>query len=195
MGYHTDFSGELQLSRPATKKEIKYINKFSSCRRMGRDVNKLMEKFNGKKGYPKVHLSDEDKTNPEKLYGREGEYFVGDESTAVIDNNKPPGAMGWGHPNYSFEKSQEQIKKDEAQPGLWCQWILDDDGKELLWDGGEKFYEYTAWLKYMVKHFFEPWGIRLNGEIHWDGEDSSDIGKIVVIDNVVEEKAGRIVYD
>jgi hypothetical protein len=64
--------------------------------------------------------------------------------------------------------------------------VLNEDGTELSWDGNEKFYHYTEWLQYLIAHFFEPWGIKLNGEIEWVGEDSNDRGKIVVSDNHVE---------
>jgi hypothetical protein len=35
----------------------------------------------------------------------------------------------------------------------------------------------------------------LNGEITWEGEDSNDLGKIIVTDNVVEVKTGTITYE
>jgi hypothetical protein len=50
-------------------------------------------------------------------------------------------------------------------------------------------------LQYLIQHFFEPWGIKLNGEIEWVGEDSSDRGKIVVVDNNVEILDGVIGYE
>jgi len=40
-------------------------------------------------------------------------------------------------------------------------------------------------LKYLINNFFEEWGIKLNGEVTWIGEDSNDRGKIVVEDNKV----------
>lgn len=57
-------------------------------------------------------------------YGVEGEFFVGgsgyygqNNEDNVIDNNKPP----------------------STQPGLWCQWHVNNEG-EIEWDGGEKFF-------------------------------------------------------
>jgi predicted NUDIX family NTP pyrophosphohydrolase len=41
-------------------------------------------------------------------------------------------------------------------------------------------------LKYLINNFFEEWGIKLNGEVEWVGEDRSDKGKIVVVDNKVK---------
>ena len=65
----------------------------------------------------------------------------------------------------------------------------------MEWDGGEKFYNYVEWLEYLIQHFFDKWGVKLNGEITWEGEDSGDMGKIVVVDNVVTVKVARITYE
>ena len=82
-------------------------------------------------------------------------------------------------------------------PGFYCQWVITEykvkkpDGEQttvqiLEWDGGEKFYDYIDWLKYLIKHFFSKWNVLLNGEITWEGEDHDDRGKIVVTNNVVD---------
>lgn len=193
MGYTTDFSGSLTLSRPATQEEIEYINKFSETRRMKRDVKKLFELFEGKHGNPHAKTREE-------IYGNEGEYFVGglgsfgqDSDASVINNNCPPGQLPWGE-RKSYEDNDELIEKGLCQPGLWCQWILTGDGTELQWDGGEKFYYYTEWLKYLINHFFEKWDIKLNGEIEWVGEDSDDRGIIVVKNNKVKVYRAQITY-
>lgn len=102
-----------------------------------------------------------------------GEYFVGTDvfpDKSIVDYN------------YSY-----------PQPGIWCQWIINDDD-ELVWDGGEKFYYYTEWLRYLIKNFFEPSGYILNGVIEYHGEDDYDFGKIVVVDNEVTVKEGEIIY-
>jgi hypothetical protein len=180
MGYTTDFNGSLKLSRAATPEEISYINDFNSSRRMKRNVDKLMELYNGKYGYPFAAGN-----TPEEIYGIDGEYFIGDkEDESVIDYNCPPGQTGF------LSKSNKA-----GQPGLWCQWSITNDGLYLEWDGGEKFYNYIEWLRYLIKHFFERWGVKLNGEIEWYGEDPSDIGIIIVNDNNVRTKSGRIVYE
>lgn len=107
-------------------------------------------------------------------YGVEGEYFAYDEEdSSVLDVNRPP----------------------STQPGLWCDWVLSKDGKYLEWNGGEKFYNYVEWLTYIIQNFFERWGIKLNGEIEWYGEDRDDMGKIVVVNNEVTVKHGKVVFD
>ena len=205
MGYTTDFFGKFEFNRPLTQDETKFINGFSTTRRMTYDPNKLMEKFKGKFGklqepflnkeqkegvidyIRKTFLINEDyditfdvrrkfnlrdNRTAEKIYGSEGQYYVGEnEGEFIVDYNTPP----------------------KGQPGLWCQWIT--NGNYLEWDGGEKFYNYIKWLKYLIKEFFEPWGVILNGEVEWEGDDSSDFGKIIVTNNIVTTKKGRKSYE
>jgi len=100
-------------------------------------------------------------------------YAGQDRGPDILDHNKPP----------------------KGQPGLWCHWVPTEDGMGIEWDGGEKFYDYTEWIRYLIHHFLAPAGYVLNGEVEWQGEDPSDIGKIVVKDNEVSARQGRIVYD
>jgi len=119
-----------------------------------------------------------------------GEYYVGDNSNGfntepdVRDANRPP----------------------QGQPGLWCQWIASADGTRLEWDGGEKFYNATEWMEYIIKHFLgqDPIakkvnkhfdfleGHTCNGEIFAEGEDLNDRWKIEVVNNVVTELTGEV---
>lgn len=137
-------------------------------------------------------LTIEDKTFLEKLadtrrmarnvdpkYGVEGEFYVDgggsfgqDRDDTIIDYNTPP----------------------KTQPGLWCQWVPTDDGWYLEWDGNEKFYNYVEWLEYLIEKVLAPKGYVLNGEINWQGEDSSDVGLIKVEDNKVTVLEGRVSY-
>jgi len=186
MGYTTDFEGSLNIKRPLTPHQIAYINLISETRRMKRDVNKLMELYKGKYGNPFV----KGKT-AEDIYGFQGEFFAREDGEAgqyhdksILDYNSPAGHSGFA-----------QGEVENGQPGLWCQWEISEDGMELEWNGAEKFYNYTAWLKYLIKMFFIPWGRKLNGEINWSGEETSDIGKIVVKNNVIKTMTGRIEYE
>ena len=201
MGYSTDFGGSFQLSRPTTTVEKDFLDKLVETRRMKRDVNKLMEMFKGEHGYPFA----EDKTDPNQVYGYMGEYFVGGggsmgqaQDDSIIDYNSASGNIGWQDYKGDWvlrQKMEDQLNKDSLkQPGLWLQWELSSDGTELSWDGNEKFYHYIEWLQYLIQHFFEKWGIKLNGEVQWQGEDSSDFGKIIVTDNVVEILNGERNY-
>lgn len=164
MGYNTYFSGTLQFNKPVTDQLKEYINRFSNTRRMPRDNEKI------KAVYPNwrelCFFGD---------LGNKGEYFapiskfLGQENDGtVLDNN--------GY-------------RERVHPGLWCQWIINDDG-ELEWDGNEKFYEYEAWLVYLIDNFFKPLGYVLNGDIEWQGDEYDDLGTIHVVDNKVSMEYG-----
>jgi hypothetical protein len=161
LGYTTDFEGAFTITPTLKPTHKKYINAFSETRRMKRNADEAM-------------LIDDPLRKVVGLpIGVQGEYFVGSEANirdmgqiednSVINYNSPP----------------------ETQPGLWCQWITTDDGTALMWNGGEKFYYYTEWLKYLIDNFFSKWGYSLTGEVTWQGEECDDIGKIVVKDNTV----------
>ena len=163
MGYHTDFTGEINISPPLSDEQITYINTFSSTRRMARNESIL------------ASMPDPVRDAVGLPVGQQGEFYVGSTSDfgqtrdkSIIDFNLSP----------------------KSQPGLWCDWVVSDDGKYLEWNGSEKFYGYVEWLEYMNKNFFTPWKKDLNGEIKWEGEDSSDKGVIVVENNNVKALEG-----
>ena len=168
MGYTTYFDGEFTLDKPLTLAQYGYLKAFNESRRMIRNEFVTAGRDDPKRiavGLP---------------VGKDGQYFVGeggfmgqDGGEDVLDQNRPP----------------------PGQPGLWCQWTPSEDGTKIVHDEGEKFYDYVEWLEYIVAHFLMPWGLTLNGEVKWDGEESSDVGIIRVVDNVVSQHAGRIVYD
>jgi hypothetical protein len=185
MGYTTDFSGQFKLDAALTKEQAKYLNYFSGTRRMKRATGYTQPSQH------EVTLLVTDLPDPVREavglpVGPEGAYFVGgsgfcgqDCDRTILDYNKPP----------------------VGQPGLWCQWVVaeDDDAyynyTRIEWDGGEKFYKYIEWLEYIIEHFLKPWGRTLNGEVEWQGEDHGDMGIIVVKDNVVTTKVGKVVYE
>jgi len=184
MGYTTDFTGQFNLDKPLTLEQTEYLIKFCRTRHMKRDAvktNKRPDPLRKAVGLP---------------IGNEGGYFVNEggdfgqsQGSDVLDGNKAP----------------------SGQPGLWCQWIPgdqdglpyhegSDEGEDegatyIVWDGREKFYEYVAWLKYIIENFLIPWGHNLNGEVDWEGEDFDDLGKIIVKDNIVTTKKAKIVYE
>ena len=161
MGYTTDFCGTLKFDRTVEDWLVEYINKFSFTRRMKRDNEKIKKLFpNWKELCFNGNLGDY------------GEYFVGG-----------AGFIGQERDNSILDYNRTM------QPGLWCQWIINDDG-ELEWDGGEKFYNYEEWLQYLIDNFFEPLGYTLNGDITWQGEDYNDFGTIHVKDNKIEMQYG-----
>jgi hypothetical protein len=163
MGYTTDFSGSLCFNKPVAPWLMDYINHFSDSRRMKRDVEMIKDLY---PNWGSMCFNGD--------LGEEGQYFIANigefvssRDQDVIDYNKPPA----------------------GQPGLWCQWIINNNG-ELEWDGGEKFYNYEEWLDYLIDNFFEPLGYVLNGDIEWQGEESDDFGIIHVVDNMVDMQYG-----
>ena len=102
------------------------------------------------------------KRNVGPEYGVEGEFYVKDDDKGVTHRNDPP----------------------STQPSLWCQWISNELGTEIEWDGNEKFYNYVEWLQYII-NWLTPRGYVLNGEVQWRGEDFNDIGTIIVENNVL----------
>ena len=165
MGYHTDFSGEFSVTPTLKLKHKNYLNAFAKTRRMKRNEALAEE------------LTDKVRLKVALPIGHDGAYFVGNpddygqsHDASIIDYNCPP----------------------YGQPGLWCQWMPNEDGDAILWDGVEKFYNYVQWIEYIIKNFLAPWGYKLNGEVEWHGEDHDDIGKIVIKDNVVTTKSATI---
>jgi hypothetical protein len=179
MGYTTDFSGAFDVTPPLTASHAAYLNKFSETRRMKRIGSE--EGIGNRLADPDFQGEEGDIRKVVDLpWGVDGEFFVGglgfagqDRDKTVIDSNVPP----------------------RTQPGLWCQWVPSADGSHIEWNGAEKFYDYVAWLQYIIDNFLKRWGYTLNGEVEWQGEDSSDFGKIVVSNNVIKIKKGRRTYE
>jgi hypothetical protein len=123
-----------------------------------------------------------------RMFRGKGPYYVDntgmagqDEEADSIDYNRPPA----------------------GQPGLWCQWVPTPDGKYIKWDGGEKFYNASEWMTYIIDHFLKANPIAklphlkphtCNGEIKAAGEDPDDRWKLVVKDNKVSVKRGVVSY-
>lgn len=185
MGYSTDFKGKFIITPSLDPTRKLYLEKFAETRRVKRSVKVLEKGGLGLKveGWGSKQPSDFDDPIRKAVdlpVGPEGAYFVGGggecgqcEDESVVNNNEPP----------------------TGQPGLWCQWVPNEDGTAIVWDQGEKFYNYVEWLEYLIKHFFIPWDCVLDGEVGWQGEESDDVGKIIVKENVVTVKKGRVVFD
>jgi len=157
MGYTANFEGCVRLDKPLTVPQFSFLKAFSESRRMQRDAKKVEK------------LTDKLREAVGLPVGIEGGYYV----------------AGGLHGTTGQEGIKDHNKPPKGQPGLWCQWVPTSDGCGIQWDGGEKFYDYVAWMKYIIEHFLKPWGITANGLIRWYGEERSDVGTIVVKDNEV----------
>ena len=169
MGYSTDFYGQFNLDKPLTVAHLNYLTKFAETRRMKRNAS-ILENSDKTLTHQKVGLP----------IGIQGEYFVDgagsygqEKDDSILEYNSPP----------------------DTQPGLWCQWTPSEDGTAIVWDEGEKFYDYEKWIEYIIQNFLKLWGYTLNGEVKWEGEGSGDMGKMSIVDNVLTVKRATITYE
>lgn len=161
MGYSTTFDGFFAITPALTPDQVHYLQRFRETRRYCRvpDIAlRLPDPARARVGLP---------------IGDEGGYFVGgrgfrgqDDDPSTLDYNCPP----------------------RGQPGLWCQWTVTSDGTQLVWDKGEKFYDYREWLTYLLEHFFRPWGRSVSGTVRYAGAQLGDVGDIVLQNNVLSER-------
>jgi hypothetical protein len=169
IGYSTDFNGRFDLDKPLTPAHKAYLVAFATTRRMARNATLA------------ANLPDAIRIAAGLWIGPDGAYFVGNADDGNFGQNVDKSVI-------------DSNSSGRSMPGLWCQWVPTQDGCGIEWDGNEKFYEYQEWLSYIITHFLAPWGYTLNGTIVWEGEDSSDKGKLIVKDNAVSTKRGRTVY-
>ena len=113
-------------------------------------------------------------------YGVEGEFYIDgegfmgqDHDDTVIDGNSPP----------------------STQPGLWCQWTPTEDRMKIVWDEGEKFYYYVEWIEYLISKILKPRGYILSGQMDYQGEDTEDVGRIIIACNQVDVHRASITYE
>lgn len=83
----------------------------------------------------------------------------------------------------------------ESTPGIWCGWVPSEDGTSIVWNEQEKFYHYNSWIKWLITNYLGPRGYMLNGTVNWYGEESDDIGRIVIADNVVDYDVAQLTYE
>lgn len=146
-----------------------FNGKFSIAPALPETLTEFFKKFNETRRMGR---------NVDKQYGIEGEFYVngggsyGQASEAnIINGNTPP----------------------KTQPGLWCQWIA--GGNSIEWDGGEKFYAYEDWMYYLINRILKPLGYTVSGAVTWSGEESEDIGTLIVVNNVLFIVEGAHVTD
>ena len=96
-------------------------------------------------------------------YGERGEYYV-----SVSDDYCP--------------REERCVLRGASDKSSWCHWKLTDDGTRLVWDEGEKTYDYIHWLRVVIR-ILTHWGITLSGSVNWHGSDEYDDGNIALIKN------------
>ncbi len=140
MGYHTEFDGKFTITPTLTPEHKAYLEAFNETRRMKRSSGKAMS------------LPDPRRQATGLPIGQEGCYFVGavgfmgqDSDVSVLNYNSPPA----------------------GQPGLWCQWRPNTTGTAIVWDGGEKFYDYVEWAEYLIANFLARSNGRARSRATW----------------------------
>jgi hypothetical protein len=158
MGYTTKFSGEFSFNCEVDDETLQLLEGLANTRRMKRNPYKLAARLN---------LTYEEVV---QKYGLECQLWYGDtenfgqvHTPDVVDYNEPP----------------------EGQPGLWLQWVVTEDREGICWDGGEKFYNASGWIIYLIKNVLAPRGYVLNGIVDARGEDIYDLWHISIVDNKV----------
>ena len=87
---------------------------------------------------------------------------------------------------YALEELADSRHDYEDMPSIWCQWVVGADWQSIKWDGGEKFYGYIGWIKYINRKFLLPKGIKMDGEVAFQGERAKDGGRIVAKDGKID---------
>lgn len=147
MGYSTDFFGHFNLSKKLTKDQSDYLHLFSRSRHFEIDVSMVKQSDLMKR----LDIS----------IGKEGCFYIGQTIYNI---------------NYGLPYTINYNKPPADCPGLWCDWIPTEDNCGIQWGGGEKFYNYTEWLNFIITHFLKKWDIEISGNVRFQGEDISDFG-------------------
>jgi len=134
------------------------------------------------------------------LNQEEIDYLIKFSETRRMDRKKGPyfvDGSGW-HGQYRDPDVNDFNSPPHGQPGLWCQWIPTNNGKHIVWDGGEKFYGSLEWMDYLITHFIGDNPIAkselpflrshtCNGIITAKGENKDDRWCIAVVNNVTSK--------
>lgn len=94
--------------------------------------------------------------------------------------------------SYEKELYAKYTDTPETIPDSYLQWVPNKDGTEIVWNGGEKFYDYIHWLRWLIKHYLKPRDIVLNGEIKWQGEEVGDVGLLIAENNKITSKKVKL---
>lgn len=105
--------------------------------------------------------------------GEDGEFFCLDDGN-YGQNSHPASIVNYNQP-------------PATQPGLWCQWELQEDNQTIEWDGQERFYNYVEWIQYLIDKVLAPNHYTVERLVVYRGEDFEDFGSIHISNNQVQE--------
>lgn len=212
MGYTTSFKGKLTVTPPMRQNHLFYLRRFCATRRQSwrtraefpdndTVVDDLPDTTRAMVGLPvgirgAYFIGDDSESGFELLDPFEYHQYV-------YCNNTPPGKFaktdeyrrrpanflqlmeehGYGTP--AFQEALEPYPKHERQPSLNVDIEIPDDRTLMFPDYEQKVYGYVLWVRYLIHHFFEPWGYQVTGSVSWQGESENDFGTMAVYDNCV----------
>ena len=154
MGYTTYFNGGFYFNKEVDEKLKEYIDKYSYTRHMSYDTSLIKEKIPFWRAFT--------------LNGD-----LGKNGALIADKQR---LLDDFHGEFVKDYNDNGVC-----PGLWSHWVIEDN--QLVWDEGEKFYNYIEWLEFYITHFFEPYDLVLNGVAYFYGEERGDCGYIIIDEN------------
>jgi hypothetical protein len=98
----------------------------------------------------------------------------------------------------TFAEAKELIEMSEDSDltqqnfGLrnYMQWVPTESLDAIVWDGNEKFYDYTPLMQKLCDWLLLR-GVVANGELLWRGESADDVGSLLVVENVATARPGK----
>jgi hypothetical protein len=171
MGYETNFTGTWDVTPPLSSRHRAYLDAFYASRRQTYHAAVL------------EGIADPLRVAAGLPIGEDGCYFVNEKGVSIPWTSagldlEPPSEVA------SRKAVKDTNRPPAGQPSLWCGWLPSDGGEEIYGQDG-KFYDYIDWAKYIVTHFLEPWGYKLNGTVEWRGQEDEDRGQLTFTDNAL----------
>lgn len=76
-----------------------------------------------------------------------------------------------------------------SHPDSYMQWVPTESLDGIVWDGNEKFYNYTEWMQWLLLWLGDR-GVTASGELLWSGEEVGDVGVLSVLNGVATANRG-----
>jgi hypothetical protein len=90
--------------------------------------------------------------------------------------------------SYDEDVYKRYTSTPDTIPTTYNQWTTNEDGTMIIFNGGEKFYDYVHWLRWIVKHYLKPRNLTIDGSVTWQGEKIDDVGIIFATDNRITSR-------
>jgi len=73
----------------------------------------------------------------------------------------------------AINKFCRERHEDRSYPSIHCDWEVSEDGSSIAWNGRQKSYSMTEWLRYIIARFV-PSGTMVIGRMLAQGESRDD---------------------